>query len=183
MLPFRLRLALRLASCAARRAIIMSLKKKEAEWWDGLTKDKTLKRFIKTDFSKWCEEEDPEYTGDIPEPGGGMGGMGGMGGVRSAVAPNPSRRVVRLDPRAWTCRLLVLSRPACRCAADGRRHGRPGADDGRHGRRHGRGIICRDFNHRANALSPCRRLSRAPRAATDGHGVYDGRHGRHGRHG
>jgi len=55
------------------RAIVMSLKKKEAEWWDGLTKDKTLKRFIKTDFAKWCEEEDPEYTGDIPDPGGGMG--------------------------------------------------------------------------------------------------------------
>jgi len=61
----------------------MSLKKKEAEWWDGLTKDKTLKRFIKTDFAKWCEEEDPEYTGDIPDPGGGMGG--GMGGMPMAA--------------------------------------------------------------------------------------------------
>ena len=37
------------------RAVLISLKKKDSEWWDGLTKDKTLKRFIKTDFAKWCE--------------------------------------------------------------------------------------------------------------------------------
>ena len=56
--------------------------------WDALSKDKGFKRFIKTDFSKWCEEEDKEYTGDMgPIDGmegmdfGGMGGMPGMGGM------------------------------------------------------------------------------------------------------
>ena len=32
---------------AVRRAVVITLKKKEEEWWDGLTKDKGLKRFIK----------------------------------------------------------------------------------------------------------------------------------------
>ena len=71
-----------------RRSVVISLKKKTAEWWDGLSKDKGFKRFIKTDFSKWCEEEDKEYTGDMaPIDGmegmdfGGMGGMPGMGGM------------------------------------------------------------------------------------------------------
>ena len=36
------------------RAVVISLKKKNVEWWDGLTKDKQYKRFIKTDFAKWC---------------------------------------------------------------------------------------------------------------------------------
>ena len=43
----------------------MSLKKKAPEWWDGLTTDKSYKKFIKADFSKFCEEDDPEYNGDI----------------------------------------------------------------------------------------------------------------------
>lgn len=37
-------------------AVVMSLKKKDPEWWDGLTKDKTYKKLIKCDFSKFCEE-------------------------------------------------------------------------------------------------------------------------------
>ena len=44
---------------------MISLKKKTAEWWDAFSKDKSYKRFIKTDFSKWCEEEDREYMGDF----------------------------------------------------------------------------------------------------------------------
>ena len=62
--------------------MVISLKKKTAEWWDGLTKEKSYKRFIKTDFAKWCEEEDREYTGDMA-PADGMDGMdfGGMGGM------------------------------------------------------------------------------------------------------
>lgn len=65
------------------RAVVITLKKKEEEWWDGLTKDKGLKRFIKVDFSKWCEEDDKEYTGEVAMGGGfdDMGGMGGMGGM------------------------------------------------------------------------------------------------------
>jgi len=67
------------------RSVVISLKKKTAEWWDTLTKEwKTYKKFCKTDFSKWCEEDDKEYTGELPGVDGmdGMdfGGMGGMGG-------------------------------------------------------------------------------------------------------
>ena len=54
--------------------MVISLKKKTAEWWDGLTKEKSYKRFIKTDFAKWCEEEDREYMGDMG-PADGMDGM------------------------------------------------------------------------------------------------------------
>jgi len=64
------------------RALVVSLKKKDSEYWDGLTTDKGLKKFIKVDFSKFCEEDDPEYTGQIAMTGmdeGGKGGMGGMG--------------------------------------------------------------------------------------------------------
>lgn len=65
------------------RAVIMSLKKKSPDWWDLLSKEKTLKRFIKADFSKWCEEDDREYMGEIAGmdsmDGMGMGGMGDMG--------------------------------------------------------------------------------------------------------
>lgn len=67
------------------RCVLISLKKKDAQWWDTLSKSKDYKRFIKVDFSKWCEEEDKEYVGQFDEPGGGMdmGGMmgGGMGGM------------------------------------------------------------------------------------------------------
>jgi len=66
------------------RALVVSLKKKDSEYWDGLTTDKGLKKFIKVDFSKFCEEDDPEYTGQIAMTGmdeGGMGGMGGMPGM------------------------------------------------------------------------------------------------------
>mmetsp|Transcript_21853 Transcript_21853/g.55615 ORF Transcript_21853/g.55615 Transcript_21853/m.55615 type:complete len:209 (+) Transcript_21853:40-666(+) len=62
------------------RSVVISLKKKTAEWWDAFSKDKSYKRFIKTDFSKWCEEEDREYMGDFG-PADDMGGMGGMGGM------------------------------------------------------------------------------------------------------
>ena len=47
------------------RKIAISLKKKAPEWWDTLSKDKSFKKFIKTDFSKWCEDDDKEYTGDL----------------------------------------------------------------------------------------------------------------------
>merc|ERR1712087_308345 len=66
------------------RNIVIVLKKEKEEWWDGFTKDKSYKRFIKTDFSKFCEEDDKEYMGEfvMPDDGGmGMGSMGGMGGM------------------------------------------------------------------------------------------------------
>lgn len=84
------------------RAVVISLKKKDCQWWDALTKEKQYKKFIKADFSKWCDEEDKEYTGgfgsDVDHIGGGgmdmsqmMGGMdldgmmggGGMGSMPS----------------------------------------------------------------------------------------------------
>ena len=78
-----LTLALALARCG--RAIVISIKKKTPEWWDGLTKDKTKKPYVKADFAKFCEEDDPEYHGEFSTAGmeeGGMGGMpGGMGGM------------------------------------------------------------------------------------------------------
>jgi hypothetical protein len=55
----------------------MSLKKKQPEWWDGLTTDKSYKKFIKADFAKFCEEDDPEYNGEISMAGMDEGGMGG----------------------------------------------------------------------------------------------------------
>lgn len=70
------------------RCVSISLKKKTAEWWESLT-EKAYKRYIKTDFAKWCEEEDREYIGDFGPADGmdggmdfggmGLGGMGGMG--------------------------------------------------------------------------------------------------------
>ena len=54
------------------RKIAISLKKKAPEWWDTLSKDKSFKKFIKTDFSKWCEDDDKEYTGDLGPEGDGM---------------------------------------------------------------------------------------------------------------
>ena len=71
--------------------MVISLKKKTAEWWDAFSKDKSYKRFIKTDFSKWCEEEDREYMGDFG-PADDMGGMGGMGGMDFGAPPHASNR-------------------------------------------------------------------------------------------
>lgn len=72
------------------RSVVISLKKKTAEWWDGFSKDKTYKRFIKTDFTKWCEEEDREYMGDF----GAADDMGGMGGGGMDFGELPHRTVV-----------------------------------------------------------------------------------------
>ena len=65
-------------------AIVISMRKKNPpEWWDGLSKDKALKSYIKADFSKFCEEDDPAYHGELSTAGyDEMGGMGGgMGGI------------------------------------------------------------------------------------------------------
>ena len=51
------------------RAISISLKKKAPDYWDGLTKEKSYKPYIKADFAKFCEEDEPEYNGDIPMSG------------------------------------------------------------------------------------------------------------------
>ena len=64
----------------------------ELEYWPRLTKEKLKSPYIKTDFSKWVDEDEQESTtsfdddpgmGDMGGMGGmpGMGGMGGMGGM------------------------------------------------------------------------------------------------------
>jgi hypothetical protein len=75
------------------RALVFNLRKKdlEHEYWPRLTKDKLKSPYIKTDFSKWVDEDEQEGTAstdvdDDPGMGGmggmpGMGGMGGMGGM------------------------------------------------------------------------------------------------------
>lgn len=90
------------------RAIVLVLRKKEAkaEYWPRLTKEKPNKNWIKTDFSKWVDEDEQEDApvedegmgGGMP-PGmdmasmmggggaGGMPGMGGMGGMGGAGGP------------------------------------------------------------------------------------------------
>ncbi|KAF8499022.1 HSP20-like chaperone [Russula emetica] len=69
------------------RALIFNLRKKdlEHEYWTRLTKDKLKSPYIKTDFSKWVDEDEQEGTGatnfdDDTDPSG-MGGMGGMPGM------------------------------------------------------------------------------------------------------
>ncbi|KAL1663565.1 HSP20-like chaperone [Schizophyllum commune] len=78
------------------RSLVLNLRKKEAkaEYWPRLTKEKVRSQFIKTDFSKWVDEDeqdgegagpadDEDFMGGMPGMGGmgGMGDMGGMGGM------------------------------------------------------------------------------------------------------
>ena len=53
-------LARRLPSVCS--AVVISMKKKVPDFWDGLTTDKSYKKFVKPDFSKFCDEDDPEYA-------------------------------------------------------------------------------------------------------------------------
>ena len=78
--------------------MVLQLRKKdvEQEYWPRLTKEKSKNAYIKTDFSKWVDEDEQEETspaaamddemnfggmdmgGGIPGmPGGMPGGMGG----------------------------------------------------------------------------------------------------------
>ncbi|KAJ7139557.1 HSP20-like chaperone [Mycena epipterygia] len=72
------------------RSLYLVLRKKEqqAEFWPRLTKEKVKNAYIKTDFSKWVDEDEqegPEAKDDEDlegAMGGGMPpGMGGMGGM------------------------------------------------------------------------------------------------------
>ena len=72
------------------RALVLNLRKKELEheYWPRLTKEKLKSPYIKTDFSKWVDEDEQDGTGaagledDMDLGGmGGMGGMPGMGGM------------------------------------------------------------------------------------------------------
>ncbi|CAK5264985.1 unnamed protein product [Mycena citricolor] len=76
------------------RSFYLVLRKKEqkAEFWPRLTKEKVRNAYLKTDFSKWVDEDEqdgPEAREDEDLEsamggmgmGGGMPGMGGMGGM------------------------------------------------------------------------------------------------------
>ena len=82
------------------RSVVLTLRKKESEqeYWPRLTKDKVKNAYIKTDFSKWVDEDEQEGTdhataleddmGGMPGGMGGMGGMpGGMGGMGGMGIP------------------------------------------------------------------------------------------------
>lgn len=64
-------------------ALVLRKKEKKAEYWPRLTKAKVKSNFIKTDFSKWVDEDeqDGEPIKDDDFDMGGMGGMPGMGGM------------------------------------------------------------------------------------------------------
>ncbi|KAF8887773.1 HSP20-like chaperone [Infundibulicybe gibba] len=69
------------------RSFNLTLRKKEkkTEYWPRLTKEKVKNAFLKTDFSKWVDEDEQDGAEkDVEEdmdPMGGMGGMGGMPGM------------------------------------------------------------------------------------------------------
>ncbi|KAH9043873.1 HSP20-like chaperone [Lactarius pseudohatsudake] len=75
------------------RSVVLNLRKKvlEQEYWPRLTKDKVKSPYIKTDFSKWVDEDEQESPstaldeemmgGGMPGMGGGMPGMGGIPGL------------------------------------------------------------------------------------------------------
>ena len=77
------------------RSVVLKLRKKDAEkeYWPRLTKEKVKNAYIKTDFSKWVDEDEQEETSPAAaldnemdfggmDMGGGMpGGMPGMPGL------------------------------------------------------------------------------------------------------
>ncbi|KAF9817465.1 hypothetical protein IEO21_03422 [Rhodonia placenta] len=62
-------------------AIVLRKKEKKAEFWPRLTKEKIRTPFIKTDFSKWVDEDEQDGEAPAAEDDFDMGGMGGMGGM------------------------------------------------------------------------------------------------------
>ncbi|KAG1777347.1 HSP20-like chaperone [Suillus placidus] len=64
------------------RSFTAVLRKKalNTEYWPRLTKEKTKPPFVKTDFSKWVDEDEQDGA-PLEEDFGGMEGMGGMGGM------------------------------------------------------------------------------------------------------
>merc|ERR1711939_1070188 len=73
--------------------LFITVPKKELkiEYWPRLTKDKAKLQFVKTDFSKWVDEDEQDAAEDIEMPEDPMGGMGaqmGMGGAGGMQMPN-----------------------------------------------------------------------------------------------
>lgn len=65
------------------RSFVLVLRKKEkkAEFWPSLTKEKLKVSWLKTDFSKWVDEDEQDEKAAADEDLEGMGGMGGMPGM------------------------------------------------------------------------------------------------------
>mmetsp|Transcript_10342 Transcript_10342/g.14247 ORF Transcript_10342/g.14247 Transcript_10342/m.14247 type:complete len:158 (+) Transcript_10342:46-519(+) len=74
------------------RNVIFNLKKKEAESWSRITKEKVKNARINIDWGKWVDSDDEGEEGDkgmnqdldpsmMQNFGGANGGMGGMGGM------------------------------------------------------------------------------------------------------
>lgn len=65
--------------------MVILKKDKKLEYWPRLTKEKAKNAFLKTDFSKWVDEDEQDGEPAIAEEPdldmGGMGGMGGLGGM------------------------------------------------------------------------------------------------------
>jgi len=57
---------------------VLRKKEKKAAFWPRLTKEKVKLSFVKTDFSKWVDEDEQDGVIEIPEDDG-LGGMGGGG--------------------------------------------------------------------------------------------------------
>jgi len=75
------------------KSLFITVPKKELkiEYWPRLTKDKAKLQFVKTDFSKWVDEDEQDAAEDIEMPEDPMGGMGaqmGMGGAGGMQMPN-----------------------------------------------------------------------------------------------
>ncbi|KAG6857645.1 hypothetical protein H0H87_010213 [Tephrocybe sp. NHM501043] len=66
------------------RSFVVVLRKKEnkAEYWPRLTEKNVKNAFLKTDFSKWVDEDEQDGDVALPEDDEGMvpPGMAGMGG-------------------------------------------------------------------------------------------------------
>ncbi|QRV76882.1 heat shock protein HSP20-like chaperone [Ceratobasidium sp. AG-Ba] len=62
-------------------AAVLRKKETKAEYWPRLTKDKVRLQYVKTDFSKWVDEDEQEGDKAALDDDFDMGGMGGMGGM------------------------------------------------------------------------------------------------------
>lgn len=62
------------------RALVAVLRKKESqsEYWPRLTKEKLKTPFIKTDFSKWADEDEQDGNPTVDDDFGAPGGIPGM---------------------------------------------------------------------------------------------------------
>lgn len=59
-------------------AIVLRKKELQPEYWPRLTKEKLKTPFIKTDFSKWVDEDEQDGNPNPDDEFGGVGGIPGM---------------------------------------------------------------------------------------------------------